>query len=259
MTGMTEPSDPAPLDTARAWLAAAGRIAVLTGAGVSAESGVPTFRDAQTGYWARFDPQEMASERGFRAQPARVWGWYEHRRNLLRGVQPNAGHHALARFARCRPGRLTLITQNVDGLHQRAGSEGVLCLHGNLFDNHWLDKPRGCCRMERATAGNPPYCDRCGNLLRPGVVWFGEALPVATLDAAQRAAQACDLMLVVGTAGAVYPAAGLAHQARHAGARVVVLNTGPSELDGIAHAVLRGPSARLLPALLESSDPAQRP
>lgn len=254
---MTEPADLANLDMVRAWLATARHIAVLTGAGVSAESGVPTFRDAQTGYWARFDPYEMASESGFRAQPARVWAWYEHRRELLRGVQPNAGHHALAQFARRQPGRLTLITQNVDGLHQRAGSEDVLCLHGNLFDNRWLDTPRDCCWMEHAAAGNPPYCDRCGNLLRPGVVWFGEALPIATLDAAQQAAQACDVMLVVGTAGAVYPAAGLAHQARQAGARVVVINTGPSELDGIAHAVLRSPSAQLLPALLETSDPAQ--
>ncbi|HQQ71819.1 MAG TPA: NAD-dependent deacylase [Alicycliphilus sp.] len=254
---MVEPTDLAPLDTARAWLEVARHIAVLTGAGVSAESGVPTFRDAQTGYWAQFDPHEMASERGFRAQPARVWGWYEHRRELLRGVQPNAGHRALADFQQRYPERLTLITQNVDGLHQRAGSQNVLCLHGDLLTNRWLDTPRDCCHMKHAATGSPPYCDRCGNLLRPGVVWFGEPLPLATLDAAQRVVQACDLMLVVGTAGAVYPAAGLAHQARDAGARVVVINTGSSELDDIANTVLRGPSARLLPALLEASDPAQ--
>lgn len=238
------------LDEVRAWLSAAGHIAVLTGAGVSAESGVPTFRDAQTGYWARFDPHEMASERGFRAAPSQVWAWYAHRRALLQGVQPNAGHYALAAFARRAPGRLTLITQNVDGLHQRAGSEGVLCLHGHLFEDRWLDMPRDCCNIEHAVAGSPPHCDRCGNLLRPGVVWFGEPLPFAVLEAAQHAARQCDLMLVVGTAGAVYPAAGLAHQARHAGARVVVVNPVPSELDGVAHAVLRGTSAQLLPALL---------
>ncbi|MGD9773260.1 SIR2 family NAD-dependent protein deacylase [Diaphorobacter sp.] len=238
-----------------AWLREARHIAVLTGAGVSAESGVPTFRDAQTGYWAQFDPQDMASEAGFRAAPSRVWAWYEHRRALAQSAQPNAGHHALAAFAQRWPGRLTLITQNVDGLHQQAGSEPVLCLHGNLLDNRWLDVPRDCCRMEHAAAGSPPYCDRCGNLVRPGVVWFGEPLPLATLDAAQRAAQSCALMLVVGTSGAVYPAAGLAHRARAAGARVVVINTAPSELDAIAHAVLRGPSAQLLPALLGTANP----
>ena len=223
-----------PLDEVRAWVRYARRIAVLTGAGISAESGVPTFRDAQTGYWAQFNPMEMASETGFRAQPARVWDWYAHRRGLLAGVQPNAGHRALAAFAQHGRGRLTLITQNVDGLHQRAGSPDVLCLHGDLTADRWLDRPRAC-----------------GNLVRPGVVWFGEALPLPVLAAAQQAAQSCELMLVVGTAGAVYPAAGLAHQSRHAGARVVVVNTAASELDGIAHAVLRGSAARLLPLLLD--------
>ncbi|MBS0506088.1 MAG: NAD-dependent deacylase [Proteobacteria bacterium] len=255
---MTDRTCPAPLDAARAWLAGAGRIAVLTGAGVSAESGVPTFRDAQTGYWARFRAEDMATEAGFRAHPQRVWDWYQYRRDLLARVQPNAGHRALADFQRRHPGRLTLITQNVDGLHQRAGSQGVLCLHGDIHTNRWLNEPRACCDVAAARPGSPPRCAGCGNLLRPGVVWFGENLPMRVLQAAQQAVQSCGLMLVVGTAGAVYPAAGLAHQARDAGARVVVINTGPSELDGIAHAVLRGASARLLPALLEPSDPAER-
>lgn len=237
-------------DTVQAWIREAARIAVLTGAGVSAESGVPTFRDAQTGYWAQFRAEDMATEEGFRAHPQRVWDWYQHRRDLLARVQPNAGHEALAAFAHRRPGVLTLITQNVDGLHQQAGSEGVLCLHGDLWADRWLDTPRDCCYIDHAAAGRPPYCDRCGNLLRPGVVWFGEALPYAVLEAAQQAAQGCELMLVVGTAGAVYPAAGLVHQARRAGARVVVVNPAPSELDDIAHAVLRGTSVQLLPALL---------
>lgn len=234
----------------RAWVQQARHVAVLTGAGVSAESGVPTFRDAQTGYWAQFRPEDMATEEGFRAHPQRVWDWYQYRRELLAGVQPNAGHHALAAFAQQHPGRLTLITQNVDGLHQRAGSVGVLCLHGDIFEDRWLDTPRNCCWVEHAVAGRPPYCDRCGNLLRPGVVWFGEPLPWAVLDAAQTAAGQCDLMLVVGTAGAVYPAAGLAHQGHAAGARVVVINPAFSELDGVAHAVLRGTAATLLPQLL---------
>ena len=239
-----------PVEAVRQWLVDAHHIAVLTGAGISAESGVPTFRDAQTGYWAQFRAEDMATEEGFRAHPARVWGWYQHRRQLLAGVQPNDGHRALAEFARRHPGRLTLITQNVDGLHQRAGSEGVLCLHGDLLEDRFLDLPRACCHPDTVEAGNPPHCPRCGNMLRPGVVWFGEPLPLAVLDAAQQAASACDLMLVVGTAGAVYPAAGLAHSARAAGARVVVVNTAPSELDDVAHVVLRGGAAQVLPALL---------
>ncbi len=238
------------LQTVRAWLRQARHIAVLTGAGVSAESGVPTFRDAQTGYWAQFRPEDMATEAGFRAHPQRVWDWYQYRRELLAGVSPNAGHHALAAFAQQHPERLTLITQNVDGLHQRAGSTGVLCLHGDILEDRWLDMPRNCCHIDHAVAGRPPYCDRCGNLLRPGVVWFGEPLPFAILEAAQQAARTCDVMLVVGTAGAVYPAAGLVHQARAAGAQVVVINPAPSELDGAADMLLRGTSTAVLPQLL---------
>lgn len=238
------------LDIARSWVQQSQRIAVLTGAGVSAESGVPTFRDAQTGYWAQFRAEDMATEEGFRNHPERVWDWYQYRRELLASVQPNAAHRALADFAQRHPGRLTLITQNVDGLHQRAGSTGVLCLHGDIAQNRWLDAPRACCHIDTAADGRPPYCDRCGNLVRPGVVWFGEALPHVVLDAAQRAAHQCAVMLVVGTAGAVYPAAGLARQARAAGARVVVLNPAPSELDDAAHAVLRGAAGTLLPQLL---------
>lgn len=241
--------DGAALETVQGWLREARHIAVLTGAGISAESGVPTFRDAQTGYWAQFRAEDMATEEGFRAHPARVWGWYQHRRQMLAGVQPNAGHRALADCAQKHPGRITLITQNVDGLHQRAGSAEVLCLHGDLMEDRFLDLLRPCCHPDTVEAGSPPHCPRCGNLLRPGVVWFGEPLPWAVLEAAQQAARGCDLMLVVGTAGAVYPAAGLAHSARAAGARVVVVNTAPSELDDVAHAVLRGRAAQVLPAL----------
>ena len=140
----------------RAWLHAASHIAVLTGAGVSAESGVPTFRDAQTGLWARYRPEELATEAAFRRDPGRVWAWYAERRAKLQGVQPNDGHRALAAFAQRHPGRMTLMTQNVDGLHRRAGSEGVLCLHGDLFEDRWLDTPRDCCRIDDASAGYPP-------------------------------------------------------------------------------------------------------
>lgn len=235
----------------RQWIRDARQIAVLTGAGMSAESGVPTFRDTQTGLWARFNPEELATEAAFRAHPQRVWDWYVQRRERIAEVEPNAGHHALAAFAARHPGRLTLITQNVDGLHQRAGSTGALALHGSLLEDQWLDRPRDCCRLDRIAPGHPPRCPGCGNLRRPAVVWFGEMLPAAALQAAQRAAAHCDLMLVIGTSGVVYPAAGLAHTAQGAGAKLVVINPEPSDLDTLATLCLRERAAQCLPSLLE--------
>lgn len=242
------------MDAVRGWIAQSQRLCVLTGAGVSAESGVPTFRDAQTGYWAQFRAEDMASERGFRAQPERVWRWYQHRRSLVAALQPNAAHLALAGFAAQRPGVLTLITQNVDGLHHAAGSPDVVCLHGDLASDRWLEAPCPQCdpalTQGALLASEPPACPYCGNLRRPAVVWFGEHLPQRALETAEAAAQSCDVMLVVGTAGVVYPAAGLVFQARDAGARVVIVNTAPTELDVLADATLRGPAATVLPALL---------
>jgi len=228
----------------------ARHVLVLTGAGASAESGVPTFRDAQTGYWAQFRPEEMASEAGFLAHPQRVWDWYQYRRDLIGRVMPNAGHVALAQWQARHPDRMTLVTQNVDGLHQRAGSRPVLCLHGNLMDNRWLLPPKACCDARFTEGDAPPQCPGCGNYLRPGVVWFGEALPQAELQQAQDAAKGCDLMLVIGTSGHVYPAAGLAHIAARGGAHVVVINPEPTELDSVADQCWRLPSAQILPALL---------
>jgi NAD-dependent deacetylase len=251
---MTAAPGPDDLAAVRARVQAAKSIAVLTGAGMSAESGVPTFRDALTGLWAHFRPEELATEDAFRARPAQVWDWYASRRAAMVGVAPNAGHHALAAFQTRQPGRLTLITQNVDGLHQAAGSPGVLALHGNLAHDRWLDPARACCEASLAastlTDTRPPACPVCGNRRRPAVVWFGENLPEQALRSAEAAARACDLMLVVGTSGAVYPAAGLAFTAHQAGARVVVVNPEPSELDRVADVVLRGTAATLLPALL---------
>lgn len=237
----------------RAWLAAAPQVAVLTGAGVSAESGVPTFREVQTGYWAQFDPQDMASEAGFRAHSERVWNWYAHRRQLLAQVQPNAAHHALARYAQRRPGALQLITQNVDGLHLRAGSQDTIALHGDVFAQRWLDAPCPVCDLDAALAagGAPPRCPACGNAVRPGVVWFGEHLPAGALAQAEAAVQQCALMLVVGTSGAVYPAAGLVFQAHQRSVPVVIINPEPTELDMLAQVRLEGPAAQLLPALLD--------
>jgi NAD-dependent deacetylase len=232
----------------RDWVRTARHIAVLSGAGMSAESGVPTFRDAQTGLWARFRPEDLATEEAFRSNPSRVWDWYEMRRGKLADVRPNAGHEAIAAFQARHPGRLTVITQNVDGLHQRAGSPGVLALHGNIAEDKWLDPPRACCKVEALRPGSPPACPACGNLRRPAVVWFGEMLPPQVLAEAERAAESCDLMLVVGTSGLVYPAAGLA---RSTPGRVVIVNPQPSDLDDAADAVLQGTAATLLPYLLE--------
>jgi NAD-dependent deacetylase len=245
----------AELGAVRDLVAASGRIAVLTGAGMSAESGIPTFRDARAGLWARHDPMRLASPEGFAADPGLVWRWYAERRAGVRAAEPNAGHRALAAFQRAHPGRLTVITQNVDDLHQRAGSEDAIRLHGDLLADRWFDACRrharggNVCDPAWATPGEPPACAECGNRVRPGVVWFGEPLPLAAFEAAERAARGCALMLVVGTSGAVQPAAGLAGVARHAGARVVILNPHDNELDGVAHHRLRGTAAALLPRL----------
>lgn len=238
------------IEALRETVRAARAIAVLSGAGMSAESGVPTFRDALSGLWARFDPQQLATEAAFRRDPARVWDWYAERRAAIEQVHPNAGHHAIAAFQRHHPGRLTVITQNVDGLHQRAGSAGVLALHGNIAEDRWLDPPRDCCHRGPIAPGRPPRCPVCGNLRRPAVVWFGEMLPEPEFNAAHAAAERCDLMLVVGTSGAVYPAAGLAEVARRSGARVVVVNPNETGLDHVAHRLLRQTAAQALPQLL---------
>ena len=249
--------EPAPLlKAARKLLLEARSVCVLTGAGMSAESGIPTFRDAQTGLWSRFDPMQLASPEGFRADPSLVWEWYASRREGVRAAQPNAGHVALAQFAKAHAGRVRIVTQNVDDLHQRAGSVGVIRLHGDILQDTWLDRcPRDpACDTEWASPTSPPRCADCGNPVRPGVVWFGEMLPVAALSAAELLAGSCDAMLVVGTSGAVYPAAGLAGRARRAGAQVVIVNPEPSEIDDEAHVLLRGTAAHLLPLLLEQLD-----
>ena len=249
LAGQTEQEES--MAAAAKLVAAAKNIVVLTGAGISAESGIPTFRDAQTGFWAKYRPEDMASQTGYRANPTMVWRWYEYRRELVAKVEPNAGHYALAAFEKShKSGTFTLVTQNVDGLHRRAGSADVLCLHGNLNTQSWLDTPKDCCHLDHAEAGDPPHCDRCGNLVRPAVVWFGEALPYRVLDAAQKASEACDLMLVVGTAGAVYPAAGLALLASRMRAKVIIVNTAPSELDDAADLIVRAPATVALPWIL---------
>jgi NAD-dependent deacetylase len=235
---------------ARQWLRQAKHVLALTGAGVSAESGVPTFRDALTGLWARFEPEELATEAAYRKQPGLVWDWYEMRREMVRGVNPNAAHRALATWAEGHPDSFTLVTQNVDGLHQVAGNRHVIELHGNLFRDTWLN---GCgqCDTHRSDATHPPSCATCGALLRPGVVWFGEDLPRVALYRAGHAADTVDVCLVVGTSGLVYPAAALPGRAKAAGAKVIIVNPQPSALDATADLVIHAPAGECLPRLLE--------
>lgn len=227
---------------------------VLCGSGISAESGVPTFRDAMTGLWEKYDPMQLATPEAFAADPALVWQWYQWRRRLVNEVDPNPAHYALAELEGLLP-RLTLITQNVDGLHQRAGSSDVVEFHGNLLTDI-CSGPDCDFRGEGAgpadeTSG-PPSCPRCGAGLRPAVVWFGEAIPEDALDRAFAAVADCDLFFSVGTSSLVYPAAGLAEQALAAGVPVAAINPNPTPLSRAADHVIPGPAGTVLPAVVES-------
>ena len=231
-------------------LRSAPAVACLTGAGVSAESGVPTFRDAQTGLWSAFDPLRLASPDGFADDPGLVWRWYMERLGGVEKATPNPGHWALAEMARRWPG-FALITQNVDDLHERAGSPDVIHLHGNIarFHCHRCGAAHSLQAGER-TAAQPPHCLACGGNVRPSVVWFGENLPNDALDGAVEAVTNCDLLLVVGTSGLVYPAAELPQIAKRAGSRVIEINPQPGPLSPLADISLRGASGVILPRLL---------
>ncbi len=226
----------------------ARHIAVLTGAGVSAESGVPTFRDAQTGLWARYSPEELATPQAFRRNPRLVWEWYEWRRRLVAHAQPNPAHLALVQLEQIVP-RLTLITQNVDGLHRRAGSRNVVELHGNITRTICFDD-RQVVESWADTGDVPPRCPRCGGLLRPDVVWFGESLPPDALQTAFAAAEQCDLFFSIGTSTVVQPAASLPFTALQAGVPVVEINPQETPLTPYARWTLTGPAGKVLPALL---------
>jgi NAD-dependent deacetylase len=229
-------------------LRAARHFAVLTGAGVSAESGIPTFRDAQVGLWAQYRPEDLATPEAFERNPKLVWDWYAWRQQLVRRSQPNPGHYALAQLQQHVP-FFKLITQNVDGLHQQAGSTGVIELHGNLL--------RTKCSRENIvidqwteTHETPPRCPRCGACLRPDVVWFGELLPPAALEAAAQAVDTCDVFFSIGTSSLVQPAASLARRASQRGAAVVEVNPARTPLTARATFVLPGASGEILPALV---------
>lgn len=234
-------------------LRTARRIAVLTGAGVSAESGLPTFRDPLTGLWARYRPEDLATPEAFAQDPALVWAWYRERRALAGKAEPNPGHRALARLETVAPA-VTLVTQNVDGLHRRAGSREPLELHGNLFRTRCTREGTVRQAGDEDLEEDLPYCPDCGALLRPDVVWFGEPLPSAVLERACRAAETCDVFLSVGTSHQVYPAAALPASAAAAGARVIIVD--PGEAPSLFPAThRRGRAGELLPGLLAEAWP----
>jgi NAD-dependent protein deacetylase/lipoamidase len=229
------------------------RVTVLSGAGISAESGVPTFRDDKNGLWARFDPYELSSTQGWHKNPERVWGWYLWRHYLVADVEPNAGHRAIAAWQ--DHAEVTVVTQNVDDLHERAGSNPVHHLHGSLFefrcDRCDMDFTGPLPKMaEPELEVEPPIC-HCGGLIRPDIVWFGEPLPDEPWQHAVDATQAADVMVVVGTSAIVYPAAGLPELALSRGTVVVEVNPEPTPLTPSATISIRANASQALPELLQ--------
>lgn len=234
------------------FLRQAGRVAALTGAGASQESGLRTFRDAQSGLWAQYRPEDLASPEAFARDPKLVWNWYAMRREKVRDVEPNPGHFALAEMGHRVP-HFTLITQNVDGLHRKAGSTNILELHGNIQRVRCSE-----CGMYADTweeNGDVPRCAGCGGMLRPDVVWFGEPLPRSALEAAVEAARASQVFFSIGTSGLVQPAAALAFAAHNKGAVVVEINIEATPLTEKADFFLQGKSGEILPELVKAAWP----
>lgn len=244
------------IEQAAAMLRGARLVAVLTGAGISKESGVPTFRDVMSGLWAQYDPQQLATPSAFRKDPKLVWDWYTWRRELLAKVAPNPGHYALAALESLVP-EVAVITQNVDGLHRAAGSTDVIELHGNLSRNKCFANCQGDPTYVAPEAAlpsvddMPPRCPHCESYLRPDVVWFGEALPGAAIARAAAVSRQAEVMLVVGTSGVVQPAAALPDYALRAGARIIDVNVQPDAITALADVFLQGPAGEVLPRLVE--------
>lgn len=237
------------LQVAADLLSKAHTIAVLSGAGISKESGIPTFRDALTGYWENYEPEKLATPEGFLSDPPLVWRWYAERRRKLEEVQPNPGHYALAALEQFKP--VTIITQNIDGLHRLAGSTTVIELHGNLKHYKCFDCEKPAMIALEELGDEPPFCQYCSGMIRPDVVWFGEMLPGGEMWEAKRAAQRCAVMLVVGTSGLVYPAAGLPALAKEFGAKLIEVNPDETAISDQMDISLSGASGVVLPQLLK--------
>ena len=231
-------------------LAGARQAAALTGAGVSAESGIPTFRDPD-GLWEKFDPQELANVEAFLKNPELVQSWYAHRRSLAHEKEPNSGHRALAALEELVPS-FTVVTQNVDNLHQRAGSRSVIELHGNITHSYCMDCGQTADEDDLVVLaeGEVATCPTCGGLIRPDVVWFGEMLPEGAMEAAHVAAAQADVFLSIGTSAVVYPAADLPLTAKEHGAYVAEINLEPSAISDAASEVITGKAGELLPRLV---------
>lgn len=245
------------VDRAASLLRDARRVVVTTGAGMSRESGVPTFRDAPNALWADYDPEELATREGFARNPSLVWCWYAERRAMIARTKPHAGHVALARMPALFESFL-LLTQNIDDLHRRAGSRDVVELHGNIFRFKCFNHDHPAPSPPETSGDEPPRC-ACGSYLRPDVVWFGEMLDAHQLHRAFAALAGCDVVLVVGTSGMVFPAAGFPFEARDAGARVIEINTEETGITRIADAFIQAGAKDALPALLAAIAPARRP
>lgn len=225
-------------------------VVVSTGAGVSRESGIPTFRETQTGLWANFNPEDLATLDGFLKNPSMVWDWYQSRKDIILDVQPNPGHYAIAKMEKLFK-EFYLITQNIDNLHQKAGSTRITELHGNIFQHKCLEEE---ILFNELPEGNdsPPRCPNCNAYIRPNVVWFGEALPEHELSFAYKVAGKCDVMIIVGTSGMVQPAASLPFLAKSiAKAKIIEVNPNESAITEIADVFLKGKSGEMLPLLLE--------
>lgn len=244
------------IEQAAEWLRQARRVAVMTGAGVSAESGIATFRGFD-GLWEGHRPEEVATPEAFRSDPEMVWRFYNARRTQLLKCRPNPAHEALAEIER-RCQNFCLITQNVDGLHRTAGSQNIIELHGDI----WIDRCWDCDHEERVETVSEepvPRCDRCGGMMRPGVVWFGETLPPGAIEGAQSAAAQCDVMLVVGTSSLVQPAASLSAFAAHNGAKVVEINPEATPLTHSADLVIAEKAGTAMPTIVEAIETEPRP
>ncbi len=227
----------------------ADRICALTGAGISAESGIPTFR-GKDGLWNKYDPTELATPHAFARDPKLVWEWYNWRRELISKASPNPAHRALARLEEKKGDKFTIITQNVDGLHRLAGNKNVLEIHGNI----WKVRCTSCSyedfNYDAPLSEIPPRCPRCNSLLRPGVVWFGESLPYDVLGEVEEWLRECQLMFVIGTSGVVQPAASFAFVAKHNDATIIEINIQPTPITEIADFFLQGKAGEILPEII---------